>query len=232
MTTSLRFLPTRALPIGDSLESLCSTGLASVEPTIWNFCESPVFWSLTWTTEPKPTSSVPSAFSSITVARRSRSSSCAIRPSSSACSFLASSYSAFSEMSPNSRASLIRAATSRRLVVERMLDLLFQLLETLGGDDRLTTHLHYLAFGLGGAPKRMTPRPKKTPRCSRLTSRTWAQSRGIIARADGGQSNRSQRHASGSASEPISSLARSRPALRWSSSTSAGGACSRSLYQG
>ena len=55
----------------------------------------------------------------MTVVRRSRSSSWAIRVSSSACSFFASSYSAFSEMSPNSRASLMRAATSRRLVVER-----------------------------------------------------------------------------------------------------------------
>src|SRR6478609_3294465 len=35
----------------------------------------------------------------------------------SACSFLASSYSEFSEMSPNSRAALIRSATSRRLTV-------------------------------------------------------------------------------------------------------------------
>ncbi len=52
LTTSLRLRPIRALPIGDSLESFCSSGLASVEPTIWNFCESPVFWSLTWTTEP------------------------------------------------------------------------------------------------------------------------------------------------------------------------------------
>src|SRR4051812_18823504 len=36
-----------------------------------------------------------------------------------ACSFLASSYSEFSEMSPNSRASLMRSATSRRRVVCR-----------------------------------------------------------------------------------------------------------------
>jgi hypothetical protein len=42
----------------------------------------------------------------------------AIRDSSIACSFLASSYSEFSEMSPNSRASLMRSATSRRLTVE------------------------------------------------------------------------------------------------------------------
>ncbi len=119
VTMSLRLWPIRALPIGDSLESLCSSGSASVEPTIWNFCESPVFWSLTWTIEPNWTSSVPRSFSSITVARRSLSSSWAIRCSSSACSFLASSYSAFSEMSPNSRASLIRSATSRRFTVER-----------------------------------------------------------------------------------------------------------------
>jgi hypothetical protein len=38
VTMSFRFLPSRALPIGDSLESLCSLGLASVDPTIWNFC--------------------------------------------------------------------------------------------------------------------------------------------------------------------------------------------------
>ena len=41
VTTSLRLWPIRALPIGDSFESLCSSGSASVEPTIWNFCESP-----------------------------------------------------------------------------------------------------------------------------------------------------------------------------------------------
>ena len=42
-----------------------------------------------------------------------------MRASSMACSFLASSYSEFSEMSPNSRASLMRSATSRRLSVDR-----------------------------------------------------------------------------------------------------------------
>src|SRR5436305_12270516 len=42
-----------------------------------------------------------------------------MRLSTIACSFLASSYSEFSEMSPNSRASLMRSATSRRFVVER-----------------------------------------------------------------------------------------------------------------
>ena len=52
-------------------------------------------------------------------ARASRSSSCAIFCSTIACSFFASSYSEFSEMSPNSRACLIRSATSRRLSVVR-----------------------------------------------------------------------------------------------------------------
>ena len=48
-TTSPFLWPTRAWPIGDSLESFCSAGSASAEPTIWNFCDSPDFWSLTWT---------------------------------------------------------------------------------------------------------------------------------------------------------------------------------------
>ena len=55
----------------------------------------------------------------MTDAERSLSSSDAIRASSIACSFLASSYSEFSEMSPNSRASLMRSATSRRFSVDR-----------------------------------------------------------------------------------------------------------------
>ena len=55
----------------------------------------------------------------------------AILCSSIACSFLASSYSAFSEMSPNSRATRIRSATSRRLSVESVLDLLLELLVAL-----------------------------------------------------------------------------------------------------
>ena len=42
-----------------------------------------------------------------------------MRASSIACSFLASSYSEFSEMSPNSRELRMRSATSSRFVVER-----------------------------------------------------------------------------------------------------------------
>ena len=117
-TSSPRLRPSSALPTGDSLESFISAGLASAEPTIVYLFDLPAS-SLTCTTEPTRTRSVPRSDWSITVAERSFSSSDAIRASSIACSFLASSYSAFSEMSPNSRASLIRAATSRRRVVVR-----------------------------------------------------------------------------------------------------------------
>ena len=94
------------------------TGSASVEPTIVYVSDLPLS-SLTWTCEPTRTTSADSSEASITDAERSLSSSVAMRDSSIACSFLASSYSEFSEMSPNSRASLMRSATSRRFVVER-----------------------------------------------------------------------------------------------------------------
>ena len=54
----MRLWPISARPTGDSLESLLSAGLASAEPTIVNFCDLPVFSSLTWTTEPTWTASV------------------------------------------------------------------------------------------------------------------------------------------------------------------------------
>src|SRR5438270_1380858 len=117
-TTSLRLRPISARPTGDSLDSLFSVGLASAEPTIVYLVDLPVFSSLTWTIEPTCTTSVVTSLASMTVARRSFSSSWAMRCSSIACSFLASSYSEFSAMSPNSRASLMRSATSRRLSVE------------------------------------------------------------------------------------------------------------------
>ena len=119
VTTSFRLAPIRALPIGDSLESFCSAGLASVAPTSWNFCDLPDFWSLTWTIAP----TVDLVGVEVLLVDHGRASqpswSWAMRCSSIACSFLASSYSAFSEMSPNSRASLMRSATSRRLSVSR-----------------------------------------------------------------------------------------------------------------
>src|SRR3954447_5925825 len=105
-----------ALPTGDSLESLPDLMSASAEPTIVYGDDLP-FSSRTWTVVPMRTTSLESSVASTTCAERRRSSSWAIRVSSIACSFLASSYSEFSEMSPNSRASLMRSATSRRFVV-------------------------------------------------------------------------------------------------------------------
>ena len=119
LTASPFLRPSSALPTGDSLESRLLAGSASVEPTIVYVDDLPESSSLTWTSEPTRTTSLSSSEASITEAERSLSSSVAMRASSIACSFLASSYSEFSEMSPNSRASLMRSATSRRLSVER-----------------------------------------------------------------------------------------------------------------
>ena len=60
-----------------------------------------------------------------------------MRASSMACSFLASSYSEFSEMSPKSRAARMRSATSSRLTLREVLDLLLEALEALRGEDDL-----------------------------------------------------------------------------------------------
>ena len=56
-----------------------------------------------------------------------------IRPSTNACSFLASSYSAFSERSPCSLASWIRLATSGRLTDDHLVELGAELLEAVLG---------------------------------------------------------------------------------------------------
>jgi hypothetical protein len=117
-TVSPFFLPMIALPTGDSLESLFSAGFASAEPTMWYSTVSFAATSRSFTLEPIETTSLAMSFFEMTRASRMRSSSVAILCSSSICSFLASSYSAFSAMSPNSRAMRIRSATSRRLVVE------------------------------------------------------------------------------------------------------------------
>src|SRR5581483_6948814 len=118
-TTSPFLRPMIALPTGDSFESFCSAGFASAEPTMRysTVLFAPISRSLT--IEPIETTSLAMSFLSMTRADSSRSSSIAIRCSNSACSFFASSYSEFSAMSPNSRATRIRSATSRRLSVER-----------------------------------------------------------------------------------------------------------------
>src|SRR3954452_13876799 len=116
-TVSPFLCPSTARPTGDSFESLFAAGSASADPTISYSSLSPPSTYFTLTLVPTLTTSVPTAAVSITRAERSCSLSRAIRASSSACSFFASSYSEFSEMSPNSRASRIRSATSRRLTV-------------------------------------------------------------------------------------------------------------------
>ena len=108
----------------------------------------------------------------MTVAERSFSSSAAIRASSIACSFLASSYSEFSEMSPNSRASLMRSATSRRLSVGEVLDLLLELLEPFGGEDDVLLHARRPRSG----PEKEKPAQMRTARCAQ-----WSAQRGMVA---------------------------------------------------
>src|SRR5919106_6604566 len=118
-TVSPFLRPRMARPTGDSFESFCSAGFASADPTIVYSIVSLASTSRRRTIVPTLTTSVVTSFASMTRAAFSRSWSVAIRCSSIACSFLASSYSEFSAMSPNSRASLMRSATSRRLTVER-----------------------------------------------------------------------------------------------------------------
>jgi hypothetical protein len=108
-----------ACPTGDSFDSFPSVGLASAEPTMWYSIVWFASMSRSRTFVPIETSPDLISFFWITRAFLSRSSSLAIRASRCACSFFASSYSAFSAMSPNSRATLIRSATSRRLSFER-----------------------------------------------------------------------------------------------------------------
>ena len=118
-TVSPFFLPMIALPTGDSFESLFSAGFASAEPTIRY---SNVLLRVE-VPQPHLRADRDDVLGDVLLldhaGGRSRSSSVAIRCSSRACSFFASSYSEFSAMSPNSRATRIRSATSRRFSVER-----------------------------------------------------------------------------------------------------------------
>ena len=123
VTTSSRLWPTRALPTGDSLESwFRRVGLGRADDRVLQRLARPLVLDVDERADAHDV--VVSSEASITEAERSLSSSVAMRASSMACSFLASSYSEFSEMSPNSRASLMRSATSRRFVVGEVLDLL------------------------------------------------------------------------------------------------------------
>ena len=131
------FRPMSAEPTGDSLLMRPSRGAASAEPTIVKVSSpSP---PLMTTFEPMPTLS-PFVFS-MTSALRSWSSSVAIRPSRNDCSCLASSYSAFSDRSPSSLASWMRAATRGRSTVMSSLSSALSFARPCGGEvDRLGVH--------------------------------------------------------------------------------------------
>src|SRR5713226_5048281 len=118
-TVSPFLRPMIALPTGDSFDSLFSAGSASAEPTMWY---STVLFALTSrrrTFVPIETSPDLISFFVTTRECASRSWSSAMRASRWACSFFAVSYSAFSAMSPNSRATRMRSATSRRRPLDR-----------------------------------------------------------------------------------------------------------------
>src|SRR4051794_19230592 len=93
----------------------------------------------------------------MTVAERSLSSRSAICFSSMACSFFASSYSAFSAMSPNSRAARMRSATSRRRSPERCS--ILDLSSSSPSGVRMTS----LGMGKGGQYTRPPDRVEKVP---------------------------------------------------------------------
>src|SRR5579862_6169308 len=118
-TVSPFLRPMIAFPTGDSFESLFSAGFASAEPTMWYSTVLPALTSRSRTFVPIETSPDLISFFVTTRAFFSRSSSIAMRASRCACSFFAASYSAFSAMSPNSRAVRIRSAISRRLSFDR-----------------------------------------------------------------------------------------------------------------
>src|SRR5262245_41388201 len=118
-TVSPFLRPRIAFPTGDSFDSLFSAGFASAEPTMEYSVVSFASTSRSRTTARTETTLVSTRRLSITCAFARRSSSCEMRCSSIICSFFASSYSAFSAISPNSRAAAIRSAISRRFVVRR-----------------------------------------------------------------------------------------------------------------
>ena len=147
-TFSPFFLPSRARPTGLSFEIRPSDGLASAEPTIVN-ASVPSGLS-TLTVEPIWTWSVEWC-SSMMIAFLISASSVWIRPSTNACSFLASSYSAFSDRSPCSLASWIRFATSGRSDRDHLVELGAELLEAVLGEiGGLVVHVRAPAMRLVG----------------------------------------------------------------------------------
>src|SRR5256714_7691212 len=115
-TSSPTCFPRSALPTGDSSEMRPLLGSASADPTMVK-ASSP-YSSCTLTVD--PTSTMPlTCLPSMMLAFRTSFSRRRTRPSTKPCSFLASSYSAFSLMSPNSLACRIRSATSGRRLLRR-----------------------------------------------------------------------------------------------------------------
>src|SRR5699024_9167481 len=112
VTISPTDFPISACPTGDSLEIFPSRLFASVEPTILNSISSSNVMSNTLTVHPTLILSKSTSSSTTTSAFFRIPSSSSIRASISLCSSFAASYSAFSERSPCSLASLILAATS------------------------------------------------------------------------------------------------------------------------
>ena len=115
-TISSLCAPIRAFPTGDSLEIFPSRLFASVEPTIWNSISSSYSRSSTSTLHPILILSESTSSSTTTSAFFRIFSISSILASISRCSSFAASYSAFSERSPCSLASLILPAMTHRLI--------------------------------------------------------------------------------------------------------------------
>ena len=111
--TSPTFFPIKAFPTGDSLEIFPFKLFASVEPTILYSNSSLYSTSKIFTLHPMLITSKSTSSSSTTSAFFKIFSNSSILASMSRCSSFAASYSAFSDKSPCSLASLIFSATSR-----------------------------------------------------------------------------------------------------------------------
>ena len=83
-------------------------------------------------------------------------------------------------MSPNSRASLIRSATSRRFVGREMLDLRLQLLQPFLGDQSFTSHVRSSSSS-SAAPAQGGLPAQKRPKARRLGRARARAGRAIIA---------------------------------------------------
>ena len=106
------FAPNNVAPKGDSFEILFWAKSTSVEPTIVYSTSSLNSMSNTFTVFPICTVSVSISFASIILACLTLFSYSAIFASFSACAFLASSYSEFSDKSPKPNATFILSAIS------------------------------------------------------------------------------------------------------------------------